>query len=56
MEESCKTCKFFCAVKKFPTYQEVLTHVCLLDVTVYNNKDYICEVSENDMCECYTKE
>ena len=52
--ECCKTCEFFCKVRKYPTYQDVLTHICTYFI-VTENDDYICEVTENDMCECWTE-
>lgn len=52
MAERCGTCNFFCEVRKSPTYQEVLTHICTYFL-VTENEGYILEVSENDMCECW---
>ena len=52
--ECCKTCNFFCKVRKHPTYQEVLTHICTYFL-VQEKADYILETTENDMCECWTE-
>ena len=52
--ECCQTCHYFGAIRKHPTYQEVLTNVCLYFI-VEHFKDYILEVKEHDMCECWTK-
>ena len=54
MDECCKTCNYFCKVRKHPTYQGVLTHICVLFL-VEEREDYIIEVSENDRCECWKK-
>ena len=53
-KECCNTCKYFCKIRKHPIYQEVLTNVCILFL-VQNDKDYILETTEHDMCECWTK-
>ena len=50
--ERCKNCEYFCEVRKHPTYQEVLTHICVYFV-VEDQSDYILEAKENDMCECW---
>jgi hypothetical protein len=52
MDERCETCNYFYAVRKHPTYQEVLTHICILPL-VEDGIDYICEATRNDMCECW---
>lgn len=52
--ECCKTCEYFCQVRKYPTYQEVLTNICVV-MLVQENADYILEVKEHDMCECWTE-
>ena len=52
MDDRCGTCKYFCEVRKSPTYQEILTHICVLFI-VEEGTDYIIETSENDICECY---
>lgn len=54
MYECCKTCHYFREVRKYPTYQEVLTHICLFHV-IEENIDYVMETVENDMCECWLK-
>lgn len=54
MNERCGTCNYFCAVRKFPTFQEVLTHVCVVAL-LEDNIDYILETTEYDMCECWKK-
>ena len=54
MNEQCETCEYFRAVRKWPTYQEVLTHVCTFDICK-NRNHYLSEVTKNDMCECYKK-
>ena len=54
MNERCETCNYFCKVRKHPTYQEVLTHICTLFLLT-DGVDYILEVNENDVCECYKK-
>lgn len=55
MNECCTTCRFFCKVRKSPTYQDVLTNVCAYFL-VMDNEDYILEVEPNDMCECWTEQ
>lgn len=52
MSECCGTCHYFCEVKKWPTFEEVLTHICILPV-VEDGIDYILEAAENDVCECW---
>ena len=52
MDECCKNCHFFCAVRKHPTYQEELTHICTYFL-VQAERDYILETTEYDMCECW---
>ena len=54
MNECCGTCEYFCAVRKHPTYQEVLTHICTFFL-LQDREDYIFETTENDVCECYCK-
>ena len=54
MDECCGTCHYFCEVKKWPTFEEALTHICVLPL-VHDGIDYIIEGNENDMCECYLK-
>jgi len=54
MAECCKTCRFFCTVRKHPTYQEALTHICVYFL-VKDNVDYILETTEYDRCECYAE-
>lgn len=49
----CGTCEHWFEVRRRPTYQDVLTHVCTYAIS--NVIDYIIEVDENDMCECYMK-
>lgn len=51
-KECCNTCEYFCKVRKYPIYQEVLTNVCVLFL-VQDNEDYILETTEHDMCECW---
>lgn len=52
MKESCKTCKYCCEVKKFPTYKEVLTKICVL-LLLQEGDPYILEVTDDSTCECY---
>ena len=52
--ECCKTCNYFGAVRQYPTYQKVLTNVCLYFLMT-DFEDYILEVKEHDMCECWTR-
>jgi hypothetical protein len=52
--ECCKTCNYCCSVRKHPTYQEILTHICVFFL-VQEGADYILEVAEDDVCECYSK-
>ena len=52
MKECCGTCNYCCEVRKHPTYQEVLTHICTFFL-LQEGSGYIMEVTENDMCECY---
>lgn len=54
MHECCRTCHYFREVRKYPTYREVLTPVCMFHI-VEEHIDYIMEVAENDMCECWMK-
>ena len=54
MDERCGTCNYFCEVRKHPTYQEVLTHICVFFL-VTDKEDYILETTEHDVCECYSK-
>ena len=54
MDECCKNCHYFCEVRKHPTYQEVLTHICAYFI-VEEQTDYILETTEHDMCECWTE-
>lgn len=51
MNECCGTCNYFCEVWKHPTYQEVLTHICILPAE--EKEYYILETTENDTCERY---
>ena len=50
--ECCKTCNYFCQVRKHPTYQEVLTNICVFFL-VQDRENYILETTENDRCECW---
>lgn len=52
MNERCGTCNYCCEVRKHPTYQEVLTHICTFFL-LQEGSGYIMEVMENDVCECY---
>ena len=52
MDECCGTCNYFCKVKKWPVFDEVLTHICI-NPFVLSGTDYICEANENDRCECW---
>ena len=52
--ECCETCRYFYSVRKWPTYEEVLTHICTCFL-IDEGADYIIEVGENDMCECYKR-
>ena len=54
MYECCKTCNYCCSVRKHPTYQEILTHICVFFL-VQEGADYILEITEDDVCECYSK-
>ena len=54
MTEHCETCNYFYAVRKYPIYEEVLTHICVFFL-LQEGADYILETTENDMCECYMK-
>ncbi len=54
MDECCNNCYYCCAVRKYPTFQEVLTHICVLFV-VEEQSDYIIETTGNDLCECWTE-
>ena len=40
MYECCKTCNYCCSVRKHPTYQEILTHICVFFL-VQEGADYI---------------
>ena len=53
-KECCKTCKYCCEVRKRPTYQEILTHICV-GFLLQEGSDYILEVAEDDICEEYVK-
>ena len=52
MSECCGTCNYCCEVRKRPTYQEVLTHICVYFL-LQEGSGYIMEVTEDDMYECY---
>lgn len=52
MSECCKTCHYLGSIRKYPTYQDVLTNVCLYFIVEYF-EDYILEVKEHDRCECW---
>ena len=52
MNERCGNCEYYCAVRKYPTYEEVLTHICVLPL-LQDGIDYILEICEHDMCECW---
>lgn len=54
MDECCGTCNYFCKVRKWPTYEEVLTHICVLFL-LQDKEDYILETTEYDVCECYSE-
>lgn len=54
MSKCCRTCNYFCEVRKHPTYQEVLTHICVFFL-VEEREGYILETTEDDVCECYMK-
>lgn len=54
MDECCKTCTYYCEVRKKPTFQEILTHICVL-WAVKDNEDYILETYEDDVCEAWVK-
>ena len=54
MNKYCNNCNFFCAVRKWSTYEKILTHVCTYFL-VTEKEDYIPEVTEYDMCECWTE-
>ena len=52
MDERCVTCEYFCEVKKYPIYKDVLTHICVYFLLV-DKEDYILETTEDDRCECW---
>lgn len=52
MRDRCGTCRYFCGVRKHPTYQEILTHICTYFLLT-EQSDYILETTENDVCECW---
>lgn len=54
MNECCGTCHYFCEVRRHPTYQDIITHICVYFL-VEDNVDYILEITEHDMCECWKK-
>lgn len=54
MNECCKTCAFRCAVRKSPTYEEILTYICVYFLMT-ERADYLLETEDYDMCECYSK-
>ena len=54
MDECCKNCSYFYAVRKSPTYQEILTHICVFFLMT-EKENYILETTDNDMCECYVE-
>ena len=51
-DECCRTCHYFCKVRKWPVFDEILTNVCVLSLMKFGVY-CIDEVTENDMCECY---
>lgn len=54
MDERCGTCNYCCEVRKHPTYQEVLTHICVYFL-LQDREDYILETTEYDVCECWSE-
>ena len=54
MNECCETCSYCCAVRKHPTYQEILTHICVFFL-LHDHEDYILEIDGYDVCECYSE-
>lgn len=54
MSECCGTCEYFCEVRKYPTYQDIATHICV-QFLVEDHADYILETTEHDVCECWKK-
>lgn len=52
MCKRCGNCTYCCEVRKHPDYQEILTHVCAYFV-VTEHTDYILEVADSDVCECW---
>lgn len=54
IKELCKNCDFFISVRKWPTFREELTHICAYFL-VTERKDYVFEITEYDMCECWTE-
>ena len=54
MDERCGTCNYCCEVRKHPTYQEVLTDICVY-LLLQDREDYILETTEYDVCECWSE-
>ena len=40
MDERCETCNYFCEVRKYPAYKDVLTHICVYFLLV-DKEDYL---------------
>ena len=54
MDECCATCNYCCEVKAWPTFENVLTHVCVFHLVEWK-VGYITESSPYDRCECWKK-
>lgn len=52
MDECCGTCHYFAKVRKWPVFDEILTHICILSF-IEDGREYITEAKESDRCECW---